>query len=160
MKRERINMTFKKWGNSLFLFYLKNFLKKIDDNEVSFNTYEIFTPFEKQNLPYIRKAMYEVANHPKGTAYRYLKDSIVKIAAKTGTAQVVSIPQSEIVRMKEKDMEYYHRSHAWITGYAPFDNPKYAVTILVEHGGGGSSTGGPLLKNIFEKLVDMGYISN
>lgn len=136
-----------------------HFLKKIDDNEVSFNTYEVFTPFEKQNLPYVRKAMYEVANHPKGTAYKYLKDSIVKIAAKTGTAQVVSIPQSEIVRMKEKDMEYYHRSHAWITGYAPFDNPKYAVTILVEHGGGGSSTGGPLLKNIFEKLVDMGYIT-
>ena len=136
-----------------------HFLKKIDDNEVSFNTYEVFTPFEKQNLPYIRKAMYEVANHPKGTAYNHLKDSIVKIAAKTGTAQVVSIPQSEIVRMKEKDMEYYHRSHAWITGYAPFDNPKYAVTILVEHGGGGSSTGGPLLKNIFEKLVDMGYIT-
>lgn len=135
-----------------------HFLKKIDDKEIEFNTYEIFTPFEKQNLPYIRKAMYEVANHPKGTAYRYLKDSTVKIAAKTGTAQVVSIPQSEIVRMKEKDMEYYHRSHAWITGYAPFDNPKYAVTILVEHGGGGSSTGGPLLKKIFEKLVEMDYI--
>ncbi|MSN96020.1 penicillin-binding protein 2 [Campylobacter sp. FMV-PI01] len=135
-----------------------HFLKSINGKDVKFDTYEIFTPFEKLNLPSIKKAMYEVANHPKGTSYNYLKDSIVKIAAKTGTAQVVGIPQSELVRMKESDMEYFHRSHSWITGFAPYDDPKYAVTVLVEHGGGGSSTGSPILKSIFEKLVEMGYI--
>lgn len=135
-----------------------HFLKSIDGKDVEFKNYEAFTTFEKEQLPYIRKAMYEVANHPKGTAYRYVKDSIVPIAAKTGTAQVIGIPQNEIVRMKEKDMEYYHRSHAWIVGFAPYDNPKYAVVVLVEHGGGGSSVGGPMIKAVFEKLVDMGYI--
>ncbi|NLK66799.1 MAG: penicillin-binding protein 2 [Campylobacteraceae bacterium] len=135
-----------------------HFLKSIDGEEVEFQTYEIFTPFEKEQLPYIRKAMYEVANHQNGTAYQHLKDSSVKIAAKTGTAQVVGIPQNVIVRMKEKDMEYYHRSHAWIVGYAPYKNPKYAAVVLVEHGGGGSSIGGPILRQIFEKLVEMEYI--
>lgn len=135
-----------------------HFLKSIDGKEVLFDTYEIFTPFEKDQLPAIRHAMYEVSNHPKGTAYKYTNDSRVKIATKTGTAQVVSIPQSEKVRMKEKDMEYYQRSHAWIVGFGPYEKPKYAVTVLVEHGGGGSSVGGPMIKKIFEKLLDMGYI--
>ena len=135
-----------------------HFLKSIDGEEVEFKTYEVFTPFEKEQLPYVRRAMYEVANHRNGTAYKYVNDSVVKIAAKTGTAQVVGIPQNVVVRMKEKDMEYYHRSHAWIVGYAPYENPKYAVVVLVEHGGGGSSIGGPMLKDIFGKLVDMGYI--
>lgn len=135
-----------------------HFLKSIDGEEVEFKTYDIFSSFELSQLPYIREAMYEVANHPKGTAYRYIKDSKVKLAAKTGTAQVVSIPQSEMVRMKEKDMEYYHRSHAWFVAYGPYSSPKYAVSLLVEHGGGGSSTGGPMIKSIFEKLLEMGYI--
>ncbi|CZE49263.1 penicillin-binding protein 2 [Campylobacter geochelonis] len=135
-----------------------HFLKSIDGKDVEFKPTELFTPFEKEQLPYIRKAMYEVANHPKGTVYRLLKDNIVPIAAKTGTAQVISIPQSEIVRMKEKDMEYFHRSHAWMTTYGPYDNPQYAVTVMVEHGGGGGSAGGPIIKKIYKKLVEMGYI--
>ncbi|MCI6988724.1 MAG: penicillin-binding protein 2 [Campylobacter sp.] len=135
-----------------------HFLKSVDGEDVKFENFEIFTPFEKSMLPYIRKGMYEVANHPKGTAYRLLKDSVVEIAAKTGTAQVVGIPQNEIVRMKEKDMEYYHRSHAWLTSYGPFNAPKYAVVVLVEHGGGGGSAGSPIIKEIYKKLVELGYI--
>ncbi|NLY03542.1 MAG: penicillin-binding protein 2, partial [Campylobacter sp.] len=137
-----------------------HFLKSIEGIDVEFENYELFSPFEKDQLPYIRKAMYEVANHPKGTAYNHLKDSQVKLAAKTGTAQVVSIPQNEKVRMKEADMEYYERSHAWIVAFGPYENPQYAVTVLVEHGGGGSSTGGPMIKSIFDKLLEMGYIDN
>lgn len=135
-----------------------HFLKSIDGKPVKFETYDLFTPFEKDQLPAIRHAMYEVANHPKGTASKYLKDSEVQIAAKTGTAQVVGISQSDKVRIKEKDMEYYQRSHAWIVGFGPYKNPQYAVTVLVEHGGGGSSEGGPLIRDIFKKLLDMGYI--
>jgi penicillin-binding protein 2 len=61
--------------------------------------------------------------------------------------------------MKESEMEYYQRSHAWITSYGPYKNPKYAITVLVEHGGGGGSATGEILSKIYNKLLDMGYIT-
>jgi penicillin-binding protein 2 len=82
----------------------------------------------QKHLNKMRKAMYEVANHPKGTLRNYINGIKVKIAAKTGTAQVVGIPQSEKKRMKEHELEYYHRSHAWVTTYAPYKNPKFATS--------------------------------
>lgn len=109
-------------------------------------------------LDTMRKGMYEVSYGEKGTARRYLS-SKVPIATKTGTAQVVTIPQSEKVRMKESEMEYYQRSHAWITSYGPYKNPKYVVTILQEHGGGGGSATGEVLSKIYNKLLDLGYIT-
>lgn len=124
-----------------------------------FKPFEVFTPFEKSNLGYVRQGMYDVANHPGGTTYRLLHDMPIKIAAKTGTAQVVFIPQNEIVRMKERDMEYFKRSQAWMTSYGPYFAPKYAVTVLVEHGGSGGSAAGPLIKKIYAKLAELGYIT-
>ena len=60
--------------------------------------------------------------------------------------------------MKEADMDYFHRSHAWMTSFGPYDKPQYAVTVLVEHGGGGGSAAGPVIMQIYEKLAQMGYI--
>lgn len=111
----------------------------------------------KVNLNIIQKGMYEVANYRKGTASKYLKSKI-KIAAKTGTAQVVGIPQSEKKRMKEHELEYFKRSHAWLTTYAPYKNPKYVITILVEHGGHGGSAAGGIAGLIYNKLLELGYI--
>ncbi|WP_198305267.1 penicillin-binding protein 2 [Arcobacter vandammei] len=109
-------------------------------------------------LDVLRKGMYDVSYGDRGTARKYLS-SRVPIATKTGTAQVVTIPQSEKVRMKESEMEYYQRSHAWITSYGPYKNPKYAVTVLQEHGGGGGSATGEVLSKIYNKLLDLGYIT-
>ncbi|MGB6327954.1 MAG: penicillin-binding protein 2 [Halarcobacter sp.] len=110
-------------------------------------------------LNMIREGMYDVANHKKGTATRHLKNSKVKLAAKTGTAQVISIPQSEKVRMKESELEYYHRSHAWLTTYGPYKaKEKYVVTIIVEHGGHGGSAAGEMVSGIYNKLIELGYI--
>ncbi|BDY13921.1 penicillin-binding protein 2 [Hydrogenimonas cancrithermarum] len=113
---------------------------------------------EKRALPLVRRAMYEVCNHPKGTAYWAMRGTKVKVAGKTGTAQVIGIPQEEKKRMKEDELAYYHRSHAWLTTYAPYKNPQYIVTILVEHGGHGGSAAGPMVKEIYNWLVDHGYI--
>jgi penicillin-binding protein 2 len=113
---------------------------------------------EKRVLPLIQRAMYEVCNHPKGTAYRAMRGVKVKVAGKTGTAQVIGIPQEEKKRMKEDELAYYHRSHAWLTTYAPYKNPQYIVTILVEHGGHGGSAAGPMAREIYNWLVDHGYI--
>jgi penicillin-binding protein 2 len=125
-------------------------------NDASFNK-PIDTHIDPKKLKFIRKGMYQVCNHPAGTAYRHIRTSI-KIAGKTGTAQVVGISQSEKVRMKEHELEYYHRSHAWLTTYGPFKNPKYAVTVLVEHGGHGGSAAGGIVSKIYNKLIELGYI--
>ncbi len=72
---------------------------------------------------------------------------------------MVGISQSEKKRIKEEDLEYFLRSHAWITSYAPYENPQYVVVVLIEHGKSGSSTGGPILLKIYQKLIELGYIN-
>jgi penicillin-binding protein 2 len=114
-------------------------------------------PTDPEYLKIIRQGMYDVANKRFGTAQRHIR-SKVTIAAKTGTAQVISIPQSEKKRMKESELEYYHRSHAWLNTYGPYDNPQYAVVALIEHGGHGGSAAGPMVSKIYDKLYDLGYI--
>ncbi len=108
-------------------------------------------------LDVIRKGMYDVSYSPKGTASKHINSKIT-IASKTGTAQVVSIPQSEKVRMKESELQYYERSHAWITTYGPFENPQYVVTIIEEHGGHGGEAAGDIASKIYDKLLELGYI--
>lgn len=114
--------------------------------------------FQKKKLQALRVGMYEVCNHKDGTAYHSTRGSKVTLACKTGTAQVVEIAQNIVNRMKEKDMEYFHRSHAWITAFLPYEKPKYAITILVEHGEGGSKLGGLLVK-MSNKLYELGYLN-
>ena len=117
------------------------------------------TNITKRDLKIVQKGMYHVANKPGGTAVYHIK-SKVTIAAKTGTAQVVGIPQSEKTRMKEHELEYFKRSQAWLTTYAPYKDPKYVVTILVEHGGHGGSAAGPMAGKIYDKLLELGYIND
>ena len=115
--------------------------------------------FNAYYLNEIRKGMYDVCNSRKGTAYRTMSDLPIVVAGKTGTSQVTSIPQSTKERLKEEELAYYHRSHAWFTSYAPYDDPQYIVTVLVEHGGHGGSTSGPIAADIYRWLYKNGYFS-
>ncbi len=134
-----------------------HFIKKIGDQEIKYEKKDILTSREIKALPTIRKAMFEVCNNKRGTAYKY-NSSIINIAGKTGTSQVVGIPQTEVKRMSENDLAYFKKSHAWLTTYAPYKNPKYIVTALVEHGGHGGSAAGDIISKVYNKLVQFGYI--
>ncbi len=136
---------------------LPHFALKFKDKYFEPKFKDVLTPIEKRKLPYIRRAMYEVCNHPKGTATNYITTP-VKIAGKTGTAQVIGIPQDEKKRMKEEELKYYSRSHAWLTTFGPYKEPEYVVTVLVEHGGHGGSAAGPIVSKIYDKLLELGYI--
>jgi penicillin-binding protein 2 len=116
------------------------------------------TNISQRDLRIIQKGMYEVSNKPAGTAVHHIRSKLT-VAAKTGTAQVVGIPQSEKVRMKEHELEYFQRSQAWLTTYAPYENPQYVITVLVEHGGHGGSAAGPMTGKIYDKLLELGYIN-
>lgn len=141
---------------------IPHFLKSIKNNNTTIenqmdeNKKEIFTLFEKSQLPYIRDAMYAVTNEQGGTSYRYLHNLDVKVAAKTGTAQVVGFSQTDKNRVDEKQFEYYTRSHAWLTSYAPYSKPKYVVTVLLEHGGRNITSGATVAK-IYQKMIELGY---
>ncbi|WP_373032113.1 penicillin-binding protein 2 [Sulfurovum sp.] len=115
--------------------------------------------FDAYYLSEIRKGMYDVCNVKSGTAYKAMGKLPIVVAGKTGTSQVTSIPQSTQKRLKEEELAYYHRSHAWITTYAPYEDPKYIVTVLVEHGGHGGSTAGPIAADIYKWLFKKGYFS-
>lgn len=119
----------------------------------------IYPEHSEHYLHTIREGMYDVCNAPRGTATRVMSNLPIVIAGKTGTSQVVSIPQSEKNRMLESDMEYYSRSHAWLTTYAPFENPEYVVSVLVEHGGHGGTTAGPIAAEIYRWMHKEGYFS-
>lgn len=137
-----------------------HFIKKINDVPLDFPSDPNIVPNEqKRFLKVTREGMFQVINQPGGTAFSHIKlKSPIKIAGKTGTAQVVGLSQTDKKRAREEDMEYYHRSHAWLTTYGPYENPQYVVTVLVEHGGHGGSEGGPIVSKIYDKLYEMGYI--
>ncbi len=134
-----------------------HFASMIGDKVIEPEYEEVLNESELSKLPLIQKAMYEVCNSPGGTAVNYIK-SKVKIAGKTGTAQVVGILQDIKKRELEHEMEYYTRSHAWLTSYGPFDNPQYVVLAMVEHGGHGGAATGDIVSNIYNKLLELGYI--
>ena len=113
--------------------------------------------FDKTIINTIRNGMYDVCNIRHGTAFHTMSNLPIKVAGKTGTAQVTSIGQDVKKRIKEADLSYFKRSHAWLTTYAPFNKPKYVVTVLVEHGGHGGSTSGPIAGKIYRWMYQKGY---
>jgi len=99
-----------------------------------------------------------VCNYPTGTATHYLHSKI-KIAGKTGTAQVIGIKQDIKKRALEHELSYYSRSHAWFTTYGPYKHPQVVVTVLVEHGGHGGAAAGSIVSDIYNWLLDHRYIT-
>ncbi|ANV97501.1 penicillin-binding protein 2 [Helicobacter enhydrae] len=136
-----------------------HFVTQMNGKKIEYVNQDILTPLQKSKLRFLTLGMYKVCNDPNGgTAYRRTQGSKVPIACKTGTAQVVGIPQEIKKRIKEEEMAYFHRSHGWITAFVPYKNPQYVVTILVEHGGG-SKSASPILVNIVNTMKDLGYFN-
>lgn len=100
-----------------------------------------------QYLPLIQQGMFDVVQGKRGTARRARIEGL-EIAGKTGTAQVVKITQYK--NLKDEDIPYKYRDHAWFTCYAPADKPEIAVTVLVEHGLHGSSGASPIAKAVLQ----------
>ncbi len=131
--------------------------KKIGDEEYLPEYKDVLTPEQHEKLPIIQQAMRQVCQAKTGTAANFMHAKI-PVAGKTGTAQVIGISQEVKQRMNERDMKYYTRSHAWFTTYAPSDKPQYIVTVLVEHGGHGGVAAGGMVSDIYNKLIEFGYI--
>ncbi len=104
-----------------------------------------------EHLGIVIEGMNEVANDPRGTAYRVrIEEPGMEMAAKTGTAQVRRITMSERLAgvRKNEDLPWEQRDHALFIGFAPVQSPRYAVAVVIEHGGGGSKIAGPIARDI------------
>jgi penicillin-binding protein 2 len=104
------------------------------------------TEFDEETLDLVRKALLGVTSEPKGTAHG-AATPLAAVAGKTGTAQVIS---QKIAGMK---LHGKSEDHAWFVAYAPFEDPKIAVAILVEHGGHGGAAAAPVAKKVIEAFM-------
>ena len=127
---------------------------KIGKNKNEFESLDI----NKRHLEYIKKAMERVVTGKKGTAKNYkIGSKKFEMAGKTGTVQVVRISKAEREKgvVKNEDREWNKRDHALFVGYAPAHKPKYAISVVVEHGGSGSSVAAPIARDVFKHLFDI-----
>jgi penicillin-binding protein 2 len=107
-----------------------------------------------RHLDLVREAMSDVMNSPFGTARRArIEKPEWAMGGKTGTVQVRRITKAERETgvVKNEDLPWEDRDHALFVGFAPVDNPRYAVSVVVEHGGSGSKTAAPIARDILEE---------
>ena len=105
----------------------------------------------KRSLDVVREGMNRVTNVQQGTAYRArISEEGMEMSGKTGTAQVRRISKAERDTrvLKNHERPWRERDHALFVGYAPSDNPRYAVSVIVEHGGGGSKVAAPIARDL------------
>ncbi|GAB1534793.1 penicillin-binding protein 2 [Geovibrio sp. ADMFC3] len=103
----------------------------------------------------VMDGMVKVIYGTSGTGYRARVHGIT-YGGKTGTAQVVSLSKTE--HMEEDEIPEFMRDHAWFGAVVPEDKPKYAIAVLMQHGGSGSRSAAPVAGAIVNKLVDLGYV--
>lgn len=111
---------------------------------------------DQEHLDFLKNAMFEAVNYRKGTAFAS-RTFNWKSAGKTGTSQVRRISKEERKTgvLKNKDIDWETRDHALFVGYAPHNNPKYSISVVIEHGGSGSSSAAPIYKKIINKLMEL-----
>ena len=143
---------------------LKEYIKYKNENPDStlpldllvanFNLNPLFR--NKENINFVKDAMFASTNEPGGTSYRSrLEDKKFRFAGKTGSSQVkrFTAEQREL-EVKQKDLDYKDRDHALFIAFAPYDNPKYAISVVIEHGGSGSSAAAPIAKKVIKKVLE------
>ena len=114
---------------------------------------------EESALAFVRNAMSAVVNSPTGTARDAgtERDDFL-MAGKTGTVQVRRITAEERKAgvKKNEDLPWKFRDHALFVGFAPVEQPRYAVAVVVEHGGSGSRVAAPIARDLLLEAQRLG----
>ena len=110
----------------------------------------------QENIKFVLDALYGATNEPLGTSYRSrLTKPEYVYAGKTGTSQIRTISEEERkLKLKNIDLPYKKRDHALFTAFAPYKKPRYSISIVVEHGGAGSSGAAPIAKKVIKKVLE------
>ena len=109
-----------------------------------------------KNIKLVREAMFASTNEVRGTSYSSrIKDPKYQFAGKTGTSQVKRISKRDReLDLKTFEIPYNERDHALYIAFGPYKNPRYALSIVIEHGGSGSSAAAPIAKELFKLIID------
>ena len=122
------------------------------------NKENFFTPLfkDKKNIDFVLDSMYGATNEIMGTSYSSrIEDDFYQFAGKTGTAQVKRITEeARELDLKTSEIPYEDRDHALYIAFGPYKDPRYAVSIIIEHGGSGSSAAAPIAKDLFKLIID------
>ncbi len=143
---------------------LKEYLKFKNENpgqplpqELLVSNFDLKPLFKNQeNIKIIKDAMYSSTNEPGGTSYRSrLEDSKFTFAGKTGSSQIKKFTEAQReAEVKQESLDYKDRDHALFIAYAPVKDPKYAISVVVEHGGSGSKAAAPIAKQVIKKVLE------
>ena len=128
------------------------------DDEIKNQPNDKFIPLyqNSKNIRIVQDAMFGSTNEVMGTSYRSrINDPKYQFAGKTGTAQVKRITEKQReLDLKTFEIPYEERDHALYVAFGPYKNPRYALSVVVEHGGNGSTTAAPMAKKLFKLIID------
>ena len=138
-------------GHKIYPKIVVNDEKKVQPADKYMPLYE-----NSKNIRIVKDAMFASTNEVRGTSYKSRIDNIkYQFAGKTGTAQVKKITEKDReLDLKTFEIPYEERDHALYIAFGPYKNPRYALSIIVEHGGSGSATAAPMAKQLFKLVVD------
>jgi len=126
----------------------------VDLQVFNFNLKPLFR--NQENINFVKDAMFAASNEPGGTSYgsRH-RDKKFMFAGKTGSSQIKRFTEAQRkAEVKQTDITYKERDHAWFVAFAPVKDPKYAISVLVEHGGSGSSAAAPVAKKVIKRVIE------
>ena len=109
-----------------------------------------------ENIKFVQDALFGATNEPGGTSYgsRLTKKDFI-FAGKTGTSQVKRFTERQReLEIKNEDLPYEDRDHALFVAFAPYADPRYAISVVVEHGGSGSKSAAPIAKQVIKKVLE------
>ena len=120
----------------------------------NFNLKPLFQ--NKENINIVKDAMFSSSNEPGGTSYRHrIENPKFTFAGKTGSSQIKRFTEAQReAEVKQSDLNYKDRDHALFIAFAPYKNPKYAISVVVEHGGSGGSAAAPIARKVIKKVIE------
>jgi penicillin-binding protein 2 len=109
-----------------------------------------------KNINLVCEAIFASTNEVRGTSYNSrIEDPKYQFAGKTGTSQVKRITEAaRELDLSTSEIPYNERDHALYIAFGPYKNPRYALSIVIEHGGSGSSAAAPIAKKLFKLIID------
>jgi penicillin-binding protein 2 len=110
----------------------------------------------QENINFVKDAFFGATNEPGGTSYgSRLTGKEFMFAGKTGTSQVRKFTERQReLEIKNEDLPYEQRDHALFVAFAPYYDPRYSISVVVEHGGSGSKSAAPIAKKVLKKLLE------
>ena len=150
---------FDKEKNSLknYLDFKKNNPNQELPQDLLLSNFDLKPLFKNQeNINFVKDAMYSSSNEPGGTSYgSRLSDERFTFAGKTGSSQIKRFTEAQReAEVKQDDLDYKSRDHALFIAFAPVKDPKYAISVVVEHGGSGSKSAAPIAKKVIKKVLE------